>query len=89
MPIRNENIDIYSDTFFQYLNENEKNMINEAASKLENHNPILYPKDVSTTILKTIYSDYKKYLCEHGYTFKKEYLEEYLKKFPEEISKNS
>lgn len=89
MPIRNENIDIYSDTFFQYLNENEKNMINEAASKLENHNPILYPKDVSTTILKTIYSDYKKYLCEHGCTFKKEYLEEYLKNFPEKISKNS
>lgn len=23
MPIRNENIDIYSDVFFQFLNENE------------------------------------------------------------------
>lgn len=23
MPIRNENIDIYSDAFFQFLNENE------------------------------------------------------------------
>lgn len=23
MPIRNENIDVYSDVFFQFLNENE------------------------------------------------------------------
>lgn len=79
MPIRNGNNDIYSDIFFQYLNENEKKMIDETASKLEKHNPVLYPKDVSVEIVKLIYSDYKKYLYEHGYTFKKEYSEEILK----------
>lgn len=89
MPIRNGNNDIYSDIFFQYLNENEKKMIDETASKMEEQNPILYPKDASTTTLKTIYSDYKKYLYEHGYTFKEEYLEEYLKKFSEEILKST
>lgn len=36
MPIRNGNNDIYSDIFFQYLNENEEKIIDEAASKLEN-----------------------------------------------------
>lgn len=89
MPIRNGNNDIYSDIFFQYLNENEEKMIDETASKMEEQNPILYPKDVSTIILKTIYTDYKKYLYEHGYTFKKGYLEEYLKKFSEEILKST
>lgn len=100
MPIRNGNNDIYSDIFFQYLNENEEKMIDEVASKLEKHNPVLYPKDVSVAISKSIYSDYKKYLYEHGYTFKKEYLEELLKNFkeyleeffknfPEEISKST
>ena len=89
MPIRNGNNDIYSDIFFQYLNENEEKMIDETASKMEEQNPILYPKDVSTAILKTIYTDYKKYLYKHGYTFKKEYLEEYLKKFSEEILKST
>ncbi len=89
MPIRNENVDIYSDAFFQYLNENEEKMIDETASKMEEHNPILCPKDVSTTTLKAIYSDYKKYLYEHGYTPKEEYLEEYLKKFSKENFKKS
>lgn len=89
MPIRNGNNDIYSDVFFQYLNENEEKMIDETAAKMEEQNPILYPKVVSTTILKTIYTDYKKYLYEHGYTFKKEYLEEYFKKFSEEILKST
>lgn len=89
MPIRNGNNDIYSDFFFQYLDENEEKMIDETASKMEERNSILYPKDVSVEILKSIYNDYKKYLCEHGYTFKKEYLEEFFKNFPEEISKNS
>ena len=89
MPIRNENNDIYSDIFFQYLNENEEKMIDEAASKLEKHNPVLYPKDVSVEISKSIYSDYKKYLYEHGYTFKKEYLEEYFKNLSEEILKST
>lgn len=89
MPIRNNNNDIYSDIFFQYLNENEKNIIDETASKLEKHNPVLYPKDVSVAILKSSYNDYKEYLCEHGYTFKKEYLEEFFRNFSEEISKNS
>lgn len=64
-------------------------MIDETASKMEEQNPILYPKDTSTTTLKTIYTDYKKYLYEHGYTFKKEYLEEYLKNFSEEILKST
>jgi hypothetical protein len=89
MPIRNGNNDIYSDIFFQYLNENEEKMINETASKMEERNPILYPKDVSVAILKSIYSDYKKYLYEHGYTFKKEYLEEYFKNLSEEILKST
>lgn len=89
MPIRNGNNDIYSDIFFQYLNENEEKMIDETASKMEEQNPILYPKDASTITLKTIYTDYKKYLYEHGYTFKKEYLEEYLKNFSEEILKST
>lgn len=89
MPIRNENIDIYSDAFFQYLNENEEKMIDETASKMEERNPILCPKDVSATTLKAIYADYKKYLYEHGYTPKEEYLEEYLKKFSKENSKKS
>ena len=93
MSIRNGNNDIYSDIFFQYLNENEEKMIDEVASKLEKHNPVLYPKDVSVAISKSIYSDYKKYLYEHGYTFKKEYLEEYLEEYfknlTEEILKNS
>lgn len=93
MPIRNGNNDIYSDIFFQYLNENEEKMIDEVASKLEKHNPVLYPKDVSVAISKSIYSDYKKYLYEHGYTFKKEYLQEYLEEYfknlTEEILKNS
>lgn len=79
MPIRNENIDIYNDAFFQFLNENEDKMIDEAASKMEERNPILCSKEVSATLLKTVYADYKKYLYEHGYTPKKEYLEEYLK----------
>ena len=89
MPIRNGNNDIYSDIFFQYLNENEEKIIDEAASKLEKHNPVLYPKDVSVKILKSIYIDYKKYLYEHGYTFKKEYLEEYFKNLSEEILKST
>lgn len=89
MPIKNGNNDIYSDIFFQYLNETEEKIIDEAASKMEEQNPILYPKDASTTTLKTIYTDYKKYLYEHGYTFKKEYLEEYLKNFSEEILKST
>lgn len=89
MPIRNGNNDIYSDIFFQYLNENEEKIIDEAASKLEKYNPVLYPKAVSVEILKSIYSDYKKYLYEHGYTFKKEYLEEYFKNLSEEILKST
>lgn len=89
MPIRNGNNDIYSDIFFQYLNENEEKMMDEVVSKLEKHNPVLYPKDVSVAILKSIYSDYKKYLYEHGYTFKKEYLEEYFKNLFEEILKST
>lgn len=89
MPIRNENIDIYSNTFLTFLNENEEKMINETASKMEERNPILCPKDVSATTLKAIYSDYKKYLLDHGYKPKEEYLEEYLKKFSKENSKNS
>ena len=89
MPIKNGNNDIYSDIFFQYLNENEEKMIDETASKMEKRNPILYPKDASIATLKTIYTDYKKYLYEHGYTFKKEYLEEYLKNFSEEILKST
>lgn len=89
MPIRNGNNDIYSDIFFQYLNENEKKMIDETASKMEEQNPILYPKDVSVKIVKLIYSDYKKYLYEHGYTFKKEYLEEYFRNLSEEILKST
>ena len=89
MPIRNGNNDIYSDIFFQYLNENEEKMIDETVSKMEEQNPILYPKDASTTTLKTIYTDYKKYLYEHGYTFKKEYLEEYFKNLLKEISKST
>ena len=89
MPIRNENNDIYSDIFFQYLNENEEKMIDEAASKLEKHNPVLYPKDVSVKNVKLIYSDYKKYLYEHGYSFKKEYLEEYFKNLSEKILKST
>lgn len=89
MPIRNGNNDIYSGIFFQYLNENEEKMIDETASKMEEQNPILYPKDASTTTLKTIYTDYKKYLYEHGYTFKKEHLEEYFKNFSEEILKST
>lgn len=89
MPIRNGNNDIYSDIFFQYLNETEEKIIDEAASKLEEHNPVLYPKDVSVEIVKLIYSDYKKYLYKHGYTFKKEYLEEYFKNLSEEILKST
>jgi hypothetical protein len=89
MPIKNGNNDIYSDIFFQYLNETEEKIIDEAASKLEEHNPVLYPKDVSVEIVKLIYSDYKKYLYEHGYTFKKEYLEEYFKNLSEEILKST
>ena len=80
MPIRNKNLDIYSDAFFQFLNENEEKMIDEAASKMEERNPILCPKNASATTLKAVYSDYKKYLYEHDYTPKKEYLEEYLEK---------
>lgn len=56
---------------------------------MEERNPILYPKDVSVAILKSIYSDYKKYLYEHGYTFKKEYLEKYFKNLSEEILKST
>ena len=44
MPIRNGNNDIYSDIFFQCLNENEKKMIDEVAFKLEKHNPVLFLK---------------------------------------------
>lgn len=89
MPIRNENVDIYSDVFLQYLNETEEKAIDETASKMEEENPILWPKEVSSVVLKSVYSDYKKHLLDLGYTPKKEYLEEYLKKFSKENFKNS
>ena len=89
MPIRNENVDLYSDAFLTFLNEKEETMIDEAASKWEEYNPILYSKEASAEIVKAIYADYKKLLFDKGYTPKEEYLEEYLKKFSKENSKNS
>lgn len=89
MPIRNENVDVYSDVFLHYLNEKEEKMIDEASSNMEEQNPILWPKEVSSVILKSIYADYKKLLFDKGYTPKEEYLEEYLKKFSKKNSKKS
>lgn len=89
MPIRNENVDIYSDAFLQYLNETEEKMIDEASSNMEEQNSILWPKETSSAILKSVYADYKKYLLDNRYTPKEEYLEEYLKKFSKKNSKKS
>lgn len=89
MPIRNENVDIYSDAFLQYLNETEAKAIDETASKMEEDNPIFWPKETSSAILKSVYADYKKYLLDNRYTPKEEYLEEHLKKFSKKKSKKS
>lgn len=77
MPEINENSRIYADALFHYFNEREAKAIDEAASKLEEHNPVLYPKDVAVPIVENLYSFQKKFLFEKGWTFKKDYLESF------------
>lgn len=79
MPEIDKNSRIYTDALFHYFNEQEAEVIDEAASKLEEHNPVLYPKDVAVSVVENLYSYQKKFLFEKGWTFKENYLKSFEK----------